>query len=131
MTLYEECLEALENNYEILTEDEKNKILNDFENKFKFTNWGRIDWNKIMAKVQVDYATEIKPKLMNNTSKDSINVYIIWDEINLPILKSDLSTIIDVIDDVTAVSFDTWLFLPNEGVTIEFYHDGEITIGIN
>lgn len=46
-------------------------------------------------------------------------------------IESDLYTVIEVIDDVTAVSFDTWLFSPNEGVVIEFHHDGEIIIGIN
>lgn len=130
MTLYEECIEALKNNYEILAEDERSKILNDFENKFKLTSWGRINWNEISQKVQVNSATEIKSKLINNTSKNNINVYIIWDEVNLPIVKSDLSTVIRVIDDVTAVSFDTWLVSLDDGVIIEFYHDGEITIGI-
>ncbi|GAA0741810.1 hypothetical protein [Clostridium oceanicum] len=35
MTLYEECLDALKENYEIVIGSNKNKILNDFHSKFK------------------------------------------------------------------------------------------------
>ncbi len=60
-----------------------------------------------------------------------MEVYIIWDEVNLPIIKTDLFSVIDVIYDVTAVSFDTWLFSVDEKSIIEFYHEGEIKIGFS
>ncbi|WP_420196687.1 hypothetical protein [Caldibacillus thermoamylovorans] len=37
-------------------------------------------------------------------------VYVIWDEGTLPIIQSTLYKVFEVIDDVTAVSFDTWIF---------------------
>ncbi|MBF7149204.1 hypothetical protein [Bacillus toyonensis] len=30
---------------------------------------------------------------------------------------------------VTPVSFDTWLYSPDLGYEIEFYHEGEVRIG--
>ncbi|MGQ0437679.1 CDI toxin immunity protein, partial [Bacillus sp. B-TM1] len=62
-------------------------------------------------------------------SLDSYIIYIIWDEASLPIIKTNLHQILQVIDDVTAVSFDTWLYSPNLGYAIEFYHEGEVRIG--
>lgn len=37
MTLYEECLEELKENYTIVSDNEKNKILNNLYDKFPFT----------------------------------------------------------------------------------------------
>jgi hypothetical protein len=37
---------------------------------------------------------------------------------------------IEVIDDVTAVSFDTWIFSLASGYVIEIYHEGEVWVGI-
>ncbi|WP_438285294.1 CDI toxin immunity protein [Bacillus toyonensis] len=34
------------------------------------------------------------------------------------------------IDDVTEVSFDTWIYAPHVGYTTELYHDGDIRIGL-
>ena len=39
------------------------------------------------------------------------------------------SGIFKVIDDVTAVSFDTWIFSPSTGYVIEIFHDGEVRVG--
>ena len=47
-----------------------------------------------------------------------------WDEENLPCLKSELKDIINSIDDVTAVSFDTWAVSSDYNIIIEFYHRG-------
>jgi hypothetical protein len=57
-------------------------------------------------------------------------VYVIWDEGTLPIIKSDLQKVLEVIDDVIAVSFDTWIFSSELGYVIEIYHEGEVWVGI-
>lgn len=125
MTLYEECLEELKGNYTIVSDNEKNKILNNLYDKFPFTDWGRINWDKVIKKERINNIVDIKEKILNN----SIEVYVIWDQVDLPIIKSDLCSVLNVIYDVTAVSFDTWLFSVDEEYVIEFYHDGEIMIG--
>lgn len=72
---------------------------------------------------------EIKSYLYKCFGSYSNTVYIIWDEATLPIIKTDLHQVLQVIDDVTAVSFDTWIYSPDTGYVIEYYHDGEIRIG--
>jgi hypothetical protein len=47
MTLLDECIEALGEDAEILTDSEKEKILDTLESSFPFTEWGRIDWDKV------------------------------------------------------------------------------------
>lgn len=59
-----------------------------------------------------------------------MEVYIIWDEVNLSIIKTDLFSVIDVIYDVTAVSFDTWLLSIDIKEVVEFYNESEITWSI-
>lgn len=51
-------------------------------------------------------------------------------ETSLPSLKTDLKTAMTTIDDITAVSFDTWLFNPLAKYVIELHHDDGMTIGV-
>lgn len=57
-----------------------------------------------------------------------IRAYILWDNALFPAVESKLSIIIENIDDIKKMSFDTWIYAPEEFV-IEFYHEGEIIIG--
>lgn len=60
----------------------------------------------------------------------STPIYIIWDEATLPVVKSNLPSVLEVIYDVTAVSFDTWIFSHVFEYVVEYYHEGETTIGL-
>ncbi|GER89685.1 hypothetical protein KDW_38470 [Dictyobacter vulcani] len=54
-----------------------------------------------------------------------------WDEFTLPIVQcSSLSKLFEQLEDVLIVSFDIWVFSFAEKYVIEFYHEGDITIGI-
>lgn len=55
--------------------------------------------------------------------------YILWDSVDVPCILSNYEDIIRNIDDVTAVSFNTWLLSENLTELIEFHHEGTITIG--
>lgn len=48
---------------------------------------------------------------------------------DLPCVSCKLSRILNNIDDVLAVSFDTWLLSQNEREVIEFHHEGKIIYG--
>jgi hypothetical protein len=130
MTLLDECIEALGEDAEILTDSEKDKIFDTFESSFPFTEWGRIDWDKVSKKEIVNTVNDITAYLEKCYENFNTDVYVIWDEGTLPIIKSDLKKVLEVIDDVTAVSFDTWIFSPASGYVIEIYHEGEVWVGI-
>ncbi|WJE55913.1 hypothetical protein QRE66_29555 (plasmid) [Bacillus cereus] len=127
--LLEECIEALGENIEVFEGEKREELLNSFENSYPITTWARIDWDKIQNYRDIYNINEIEPYLYNRYNLHSNIVYIIWDEASLPIIKTNLYQILQVIDDVTAVSFDTWIYSPDVGYVIEYYHEGEVRIG--
>jgi hypothetical protein len=130
MSLIDECIEALSDSVHILTESDRDQVLNEFENSFPFTKWGRIDWEKMTCHAVVNTVDDIISFLKQKTNKYSNDVYVIWDEGTLPIIQTNLDKVLEAIDDVTAVSFDTWIFASFSGFVIEVFHDGEVRVGI-
>ncbi|PLR79591.1 hypothetical protein CVD25_22430 [Bacillus canaveralius] len=130
MSLLDECIEALGENVHILSETDREKVIRDFESSFPFTEWGRIEWENVTYHADVSTVDEIISFLNQNIDEYSNVIYVIWDEGTLPIIQSDLDKVLEVIDDVTAVSFDTWIFSPYSGYVIEIFHDGEVKIGL-
>lgn len=130
MSLFDECIEALGDDVLFFSDHNREQVLSDFESSFPFTEWGRIEWRKVSNHAEVNTVDEIISFLHKTKKEYSNNVYIIWDEGTLPILYSTLDKVFEVIDDVTAVSFDTWLFSPSSEYVIEIFHDGEIKVGL-
>jgi len=125
MTLFEECVEALEDNTIVLSEEETKKVFKSMTTDFPITSWGRIDWQKVVNVVQVSSVSEV----INHIDISKNEVYVLWDEASLPSVKTDINKIINVIDDVTAVSFDTWIYCCSGRYIIEVYHENEINVG--
>ncbi|NJM23482.1 MAG: hypothetical protein HC907_35050 [Richelia sp. SM1_7_0] len=132
MSLLNECIEALGDNANVLSNSDTELIFSAFEDAFPITKWARIDWDKIDEKIKFDSSSDILSYLRDRFSPEDLDkhFYILWDNASLPTIKVKLEQILNAIDDVTAVSFDTWIFSPELGYVIEFYHEGEITIGI-
>lgn len=124
MNLFEECMQLFKEKAIKLSDKESKAIFKKFTDIFPITDWGRIDWSKMSNKVII----KTKRDILNLLTKKDLNnpVFILWDESSLPVVKSQLPTIFRIIDSVTAVSGDTWLFCPDSGYVIEFFHEGEI-----
>ncbi|PGM71264.1 hypothetical protein CN957_31040 [Bacillus cereus] len=129
VTLLEECIEALGEEIEILETNQGKMIVKSFGNAFPITSWGRVYWSNIQNYGDLYNEDEIKVYLQNCFGTYSQTVYIIWDNARVPIIKTNLHQVLKVIDDVTAVSFDTWIYSPDMGYVIEYHHDGDIRIG--
>lgn len=129
MTLLDECIEALQNNYKILSSTQKQELLKELFETFPLTNWGRINWDKLKIVKKSMYTEIFLDSIINFFGDNNEDVVIVWDEINHPVITSKLSSILNVIDDVTAVSFNTWIFSKDKKKVVEFYHDGEIILG--
>lgn len=130
MNLLDECLEALGEDVILLYLDEKRAVINEFEKRFPLTRWGRIDWPEITHYVEVKTQGDIEQFLTGNIGEYSKEIHIIWDENSLPVLKTSLDNVFQVLDDVTAVSFDTWFFSQEARYVIELFHDGEVKVGL-
>lgn len=127
LDLFDECLEALGKNKEILSEDLTTKYYELLSNSFPFTSWGRIKWEEVCCHQSIVYEEEIYDWLANHHFKDR-NIIILLGYGEQPALKTSLVHALNVIDDVTAVGSDTFMF-SEFGYVIEFFHDGDVTIG--
>jgi hypothetical protein len=131
MSLLDECIQSLGKNIKVLSTVETGQIFSMFEDKFAISPWGRIKWEEVDFKIHLESASQIIQSLNQYFSPEQIErVYILWDESSLPVVEASLHEVINMIDEVTAVSFDTWLFVPNPCYVIEFYHEGDIWMGI-
>lgn len=126
MTLTEECILALGDDTGIFLDEEKKQIEKNLFQNIRLTSWGEFDWNNINSRKIIKNTKIIDIKKYVNT----IKYYIIWDDPSEPILLAPLDNIIKNIDDVTAVSTNTWLMSEDKKYFIEIYHETRITIAI-
>ncbi|MFP4979359.1 hypothetical protein ACE6ED_28510 [Paenibacillus sp. CN-4] len=126
--LFEECIEALGEGTIIMSEESSETIRNVLVQTIPFTSWGRIDWEKIPKWCKINAVTDALPTLKALNVDIRTPVYIIWGG-NHPVLQTHMPKIIDKVEDVLAVDFDTYIYCPTYYV-IEFYHEGEFTVGL-
>lgn len=120
--LLKECINALASDAELLKKEDADKIYKIFNETIPFLPWG-IDWKQLKSVHVVDDVKKLKSVCRSEY------FYIIWNA-ELPIMKSDLFSIIRCIDDISAVEPDTWLLSLNCDEVIELYHEGKITVGM-
>lgn len=109
MTLFEECREVLEQDFNLVdNEKEAIKLLQTFPLKENYMVWGRIDYK------DYDYMEEL---LSDFSDLAKIHFYVLADDEKIPIFKSNLKLIIDNIYDVMALSSKVYIF--NENVVIQ------------
>jgi hypothetical protein len=129
--LLTECIQTLDGYVTALSEAESLAISDQFTDTFPIVSWGRVWWDKIMRKVELS-RDDARHGVSAHLSIEELErpVYVIWDDAGLPVLRvTKLLAVLDHIDAVTAVSFDTWLFRPENPFVIEFYHEGEVLMG--
>jgi hypothetical protein len=93
-------------------------------------NWGRIDWNVINNKKIISDMQDIFCELKLNKKDTQEPIYIIWGDANLPSVKCILADVLANIDMAVFLGGTAlWLYNPIQKWVVEFYHDGDITIG--
>ena len=115
MTLLDECLEAL-GEYSILDEKKAEHIIS----MLHFNKFGRIKMGEYKS------FREISVKDIEILANESC--YIVYSDVTVPKIKTTVENVLKNLDDVLAVSFDTWLILETKRIIIEFYHEGNITL---
>ena len=107
MTLFEECVEALSDDFSLLSEEKEKEVLNIFY-KYPF-EYGNIDKLK-EGIVSLEFDKLIK--LVEEKVKSS-EVYVLADINGVPIFKTNLFLALEKIDDISALS--TKVFLLGDG----------------
>ncbi|MFF2014909.1 hypothetical protein [Paenibacillus sp. NPDC058177] len=130
MTLFEECTLALGENIEILSIRETEDMFNKLVSFFPVTSWGRIDWGSVDNFMEISREQEILSKIENECGVHYNNtVFLLWNYTDAPSVCADLNQVLSNIDNVTAVGSDTWIFCPESGYVIEYFHEGQVTVG--
>lgn len=129
--LFKECIDALHDDVMILSDEESKKIFSIFENEIPIISGGsKIDWQKINNKIDIGSPQQIVILLEEiKRKKIDTNVYILWNNAALPVIKSNLDLIQEHFDDVVCVGFETWFFNINERYVIEFSHTDKMVGG--
>jgi hypothetical protein len=131
MSLVDDCMNALGEDVVILHKEETDEVFHMLTQRFTFTRWGRIDWSQVKHCTTVNSVSDILSVLMDKGREIHNPVFILWDEAKLPAIKSNIQRVLSHIEEITIVSFDTWIFCPDDNYVIEFYHEGDITIGFS
>ena len=107
MTLFEECIDALSDDFSLLTEEKEKEVINIFY-KYPF-EYGNI--NKLKEGI-VSLEFDKLIKLVEEKVKSS-EVYVLADINGVPIFKTNLFLALEKIDDISALS--TKVFLLGDG----------------
>jgi len=128
--LFKECLEILDT--QLLPEQEADRISALFNRIVPMTTWGKVDWNKINKKVDINGDPENIIPALEKLLKGPVDktVYIEWSTGGIPVIKADLDAVVKFFDYVTCVSFDKFIFNPSAGYIIEVLPDYTITVGL-
>lgn len=126
--LYEECLMALSDNVTAMGLNQSKIHADEFFEIFPLTSWGSVKWieKEILfqsSDFQSFYSFLLDYDLLNE------ECFVLWGDPTLPIIITNLLLLVRNIDDVTAVSFDTFIFIKEKCIFIEIRHDGTITLG--
>ena len=109
MTLFEECKEALKDDFSILDDEHKAiKILDSFPIHNNYIMWSEIKYG--------DYE-DMEDLISDLSVLHNKSLYVIADSHNVPVFKSNLKLIIENVYDVSALSPKVLIF--NEEVIIE------------
>jgi hypothetical protein len=130
--LFKECIEALGSSVMVLSIAESNKIFQVFEQSVPIYRGGsRIDWQQITIKTALNDPNNLAlalQKLLHELLDTT--VYVLWNDESLPIIKTDLASVVTNLDDVISVCPETWLFNPSQRYIVELYYLGDITAGL-
>ncbi|PGS03257.1 hypothetical protein [Bacillus pseudomycoides] len=120
--LFNECLISLGNNVMIFSKEKSAELYTEFQDEVPFTQYTRVDWDKVSNHKHINSLKESAEFL----NQEDVNIY--WSYGDFPVLKVNIEKVIRAFDDVTAVSADTYLYVPNKYV-VEIHHEGEMRVG--
>ena len=132
MTLFEECIEALKREGEVmvLSEEESREVKREFKENVPLDRFvGRVDFSQVSRKKEIVMDEDILEELYKNNVNVNEPVYVFWNDADLPAIQTSIKNVINVIEDVISVSFDTYIFCPKERYFVEYYHEGEAFLG--
>ncbi|HDR6460671.1 TPA: hypothetical protein QCU90_005623 [Bacillus thuringiensis] len=127
--LFGECLESLGNETLIFSQEKSQQIATILMNSFPITVSGRIDWEQIDIQFIASNKEQIISLIRANKLDFDEQIFIIWDNYEIPVVSTNLDKVFQSLVDVDAVSFYYWLLDKEYRFVIEINDEELIRVG--
>ena len=127
--LFNECLESLGNETLIFSQEKSQQIATILMNSFPITVSGRIDWEQIDNQFIASNKEQLISLIRANQLDFDEQIFIIWDNYEIPVVSTNLDKVFQSLVDVDAVSFYYWLLDKEYRFVIEINDEELIKVG--
>lgn len=127
--LFNECLESLGNETLIFSQEKSQQIAIILMNLFPITVSGRIDWEQIDNQFIASNKEQLISLIRANQLDFDEQIFIIWDNYEIPVVSTNLDKVFQSLVDVDAVSFYYWLLDKEYRFVIEINDEELIRVG--
>ncbi|KIQ81029.1 MULTISPECIES: CDI toxin immunity protein [Bacillus] len=129
--LFNECLESLGNETLIFSQEKSQQIATILMNSFPITVSGRIDWEQIDNQFIASNKEQLISLIRANQLDFDEQIFIIWDNYEIPVVSTNLDKVFQSLVDVDAVSFYYWLLDKEYRFVIEINDEELIRVGFH
>ena len=127
--LFNECLESLGNETLIFSQEKSQQIAIILMNSFPITVSGRIDWEQIDNQFIASNKEQLISLIRANQLDFDEQIFIIWDNYEIPVVSTNLDKVFQSLVDVDAVSFYYWILDKEYRFVIEINDEELIRVG--
>ncbi|MGR9632817.1 CDI toxin immunity protein [Bacillus cereus] len=127
--LFNECLESLGNETLIFSQEKSQQITTTLMNLFPITGSGRIDWEQIDSQLIASNKEQLISLIRASQLDFDEQIFIIWDNYEIPVVSTNLNKVFQSLVDVDAVSFYYWLLDTGYRFIIEINNEELIKVG--
>ncbi|MCU5326016.1 CDI toxin immunity protein [Bacillus wiedmannii] len=127
--LFTECLESLGDKTLIFSQEKSQQIANNLINLFPITVSGKIDWEQIDNQLIASNKEQLISLIRANQLDFDEQIFILWDNYEIPVVSTNLDKVFQSLIDVDAVSFYYWLLDKEYRFVIEIKDEEMIRVG--
>jgi hypothetical protein len=119
----------------ILSESKSEEVMHRMVSDFPVVEWGRLDWSRIPKRKWVSGIGEIIDFLSHHVDVEEQEVYVLWGYgrepfSDPPFLRTTLMNALKHYEELRDYGSDAWLYAPDGTFVVEFYHEGDIVVGM-
>ncbi|MGH1048594.1 hypothetical protein [Bacillus mycoides] len=127
--LFNECLESLGDETLIFSQEKSQQIASNLINLFPITVSGKIDWEQIDNQLMTSNKEQLISLIRANQLDFDEQIFILWDNYEIPVVSANLDKVFQSLVDVDAVSFYYWLLDKEYRFVIEIKDEEMIRVG--
>ena len=127
--LFDECLETLGNETLIFSQEKSQQIASTLIDLFPITASGRVDWEQVDNQLIASNKEQLISLIRANQLDFDEQIFIIWDNYEIPVVRTNLDKVFQTLVDIDAVRFYYWLLDTEYRFIIEINNEESIKVG--